>query len=264
MSSSNTTQQDSPLREEKLEHSNTEIKESQTSSLVPQREDSARLKSKERKEERLVMTKNTSSNKSKQMEESPLSRIQSMTLFQKLKLVVKMYYVKFIVSPIARFKLRPRKILVYTNSKLKHTCEVMDFYKDNPKKYSKVCRDLDRLVHIMVTTLNAQSWGMKLGIAAPQIGINKRVMIMRGKVYVNPEFTPTKAPTETVREGCYSLGKRQFDVQRAKYGWAKWLDIKGVEHEEKIKGLEAIVFQHELNHLDGKFCCSEGKEIKVI
>jgi len=263
MSSLNTTQSDLPQKEGKSEPSDTEIEESQTSSPAPQTEDSVPLKSKESME-KLAMTKQNSSNESKQTVESHLSHTQSMTLWQYLTLISKMFYIKFVVAPIARFKFRPRKMLAYPHRKLKRTCKAVDFHKDNKEQYNKVCKDLDRIVHLMFTTLSAQEWGMKLGIAAPQIGINKRVMIMRGRVCVNPEFTPTMAPTETVTESCYSLGKREFEVQRAKYGWAKWLDVTGVEHNEKVKGLEAIVFQHELNHLDGISCVDISREIKKL
>jgi peptide deformylase len=111
----------------------------------------------------------------------------------------------------------------------------------------------------MVVTLSSQKWGAKLGIAAPQVGINKRVIISLGRVMINPEWQPSKAPPETITEGCYSVGKKTFRVSRAKYGWAKWQTINGEWREEKIKGLPAVVFQHELDHLDGKCCIDTGE-----
>lgn len=75
---------------------------------------------------------------------------------------------------------------------------------------------------------------------------------------VNPEFEPTKAPPEHSLEGCYSLGEGEiYEVPRAKYGWAKWQTLNGEFVEEKVKGILAIVYQHELDHLNGK-TCSEG------
>lgn len=106
------------------------------------------------------------------------------------------------------------------------------------------------------------AYGQRLGIAAPQIGINKRICIVRGVVMVNPEWTPVKGfALEDILEGCYSVPQRQFTVPRVKYGWAKWYSIDGVYREYRIKGLEAIVFQHELDHLDGKCCIDVGKEM---
>ena len=103
---------------------------------------------------------------------------------------------------------------------------------------------------------------MKLGIAAPQIGKNWRVAIAGGKVYVNPQFIPTKAPPEIITESCYSLGKRRFKVPRAKYGWLEWQDTTGAEHKEKVTMLLAIIIQHECDHLDGRSCVEKGEEIK--
>lgn len=117
-------------------------------------------------------------------------------------------------------------------------------------------------VQRMNSTLNNQRWGMKLGIAAPQVGINKRFFIAMGKLYVNPEWTPTRAPKESVTEGCYSVGHdKLYKVPRSKYGWAKWQNSNGDWAESKIRGLDAIVFQHELDHLNGKCCCDTGKLI---
>lgn len=105
---------------------------------------------------------------------------------------------------------------------------------------------------------------MRLGIAAPQIGINKRVIIVRGNVMFNPEWMPTKAPPETVIEECYSVPGKRFKVSRAPYGWAKWTNIDGKPFEDKLKGLPAIVFQHELDHLDGKCCIDVGEPVDEV
>lgn len=104
---------------------------------------------------------------------------------------------------------------------------------------------------------------MRLGITAPQVGINKRFFIMMGKAMVNPEWKETKAPKNEVIEGCYSVGKERYKVMRAPYGWAKWQDSNGNWHEEKLKGLEAIVFQHELDHLNGLCCIDTGEKVDI-
>lgn len=83
---------------------------------------------------------------------------------------------------------------------------------------------------------------------------------MGGKAYINPEWTPTRAPMEDMAESCYSLGEGKFYlVPRATYGWARYQGINGEWIEEKIKGIDAIVYQHELSHLDGKCSIDLGK-----
>jgi len=119
------------------------------------------------------------------------------------------------------------------------------------------------IVRKLGMALAKQTYGMKLGISAPQIGINLRVMVVRGNVMFNPEWQPTKAPPEQGQEACYSVPKRIFKVNRAPYGWAKWTNIDGKPFEDKLTGIPAIVFQHELNHLDGICCIDIGEEIKI-
>lgn len=183
-----------------------------------------------------------------------------MTLWRKWRERAKgvFYYLRLILwlRPLTKWRYRKRKILTHPHKTLlTPTEQILTFGGKDTQK-------LEHLISIMFTTLNKQNWGQKLGIAAPQIGVNKRVMIVLGKAIVNPEFTPSKAPPETITEGCYSLGKRLFKVPRAKYGWAKWQDTTGTYHEEKISGLKAIVFQHELDHLNGKSCVENGVEIE--
>lgn len=151
---------------------------------------------------------------------------------------------------------KPYNILVHPDELLKRTAEAVDFN-------TTPLEDRIKIVRKMGATLNAQKWGDKLGIAAPQIGINLRIIVVRGNVMFNPEWHPTKAPGDTITEACYSVPGKTFRVQRAKYGWAKWTTIDGRPSESKLTGIPAIVFQHEIDHLDGKCIADTGEEIKV-
>ena len=147
-------------------------------------------------------------------------------------------------------------ILVYPDKRLKRIAEPVDFEKVTLEERTKIVRK-------MGAALGQTQYGMRLGIAAPQIGINLRIMIVRGNVMFNPEWQPTKAPPEQVQEACYSVPKKLFKVPRAPYGWAKWTNIDGKPFEDKLTGLPAIVFQPELDHLDGKCCPDVGEELKL-
>lgn len=95
-----------------------------------------------------------------------------------------------------------------------------------------------------------------VGLAAPQIGVNKNMAIVLGVPMMNLEFTPTKH-SETRQEGCFSMnyGKDFYEVERPKRGFARWVDTRnGKQREEKLVGLQARVFQHELDHINGKLC----------
>lgn len=157
---------------------------------------------------------------------------------------------------IIRFRNRAPKILIYPDKRLKRIAEPVDFNKTTLKQRTALVRKLG-------ASLANQTYGGRLGIAAPQIGINVRVIVVRGNVIFNPTWTPTKAPPEIIMEGCYSVPKKVYNVKRAKYGWAKWTSIDGKSFEDKLTGLPAMVFQHELFHLDGMCLPEYGEEIKV-
>jgi peptide deformylase len=109
---------------------------------------------------------------------------------------------------------------------------------------------------LALTQAYARLSASKAGLAAPQIGISKRAVIIQGEVLLNPTFKPS-GQRELGREGCYSVANatRSFDVWRAKYGWARWIDSRTLEpREAKLTGLPARIFQHELDHLDGRPC----------
>ena len=119
------------------------------------------------------------------------------------------------------------------------------------------------LVRLLTTTLIAQKYGGHLGIAAPQIGITFRVAIILGHAMFNPEWRPANGIAKIdITEGCYSLPEKElYLVPRDKYGWATWFNIEGKRFEQKLTGLPAIVFQHELSHLDGKCCNDLGRKV---
>ena len=156
---------------------------------------------------------------------------------------------------IINFRNRPLKILIHPNKKLKRIALPVDFEKTTVEERTE-------LVRKMGNALAKQTYGQRLGIAAPQIGINLRIMVVRGNVMFNPEWHPVQAPANIITEGCYSVPQKLFKVPRAPYGWAKWTNIEGRPMEDKLSGLPAIVFQHELNHLDGVCIADIGEEIK--
>ena len=94
-----------------------------------------------------------------------------------------------------------------------------------------------------------------LGLAAPQIGISKRVftddMGDGPHAIVNGQIT-RRSGEETSVEGCLSIPGLQGDVARAERVTLTGLDENGKQVTIKAEGLLARVFQHETDHLDGK------------
>lgn len=104
-----------------------------------------------------------------------------------------------------------------------------------------------------------------LGLAAPQIGIKKRFMVYwdtrQNMPYVcyNPKYYPSKHQT-TWAEKCLTYGELTFAVKRWKEVQAVWWELdtdtdwanpRFVKRAKNLKGLQAEVFQHETDHLNG-------------
>jgi len=94
-----------------------------------------------------------------------------------------------------------------------------------------------------------------VGIASPQVGINKRVFIAHIKhqdmAFINPEITKASDSTIAVEEGCLSVPNVWGEVSRPKKITVKAIDRHGRKIEMNLKNLEATIIQHELDHLDG-------------
>lgn len=101
-----------------------------------------------------------------------------------------------------------------------------------------------------------------VGLAAPQVGISKRVIIVdisatgmgetpNLKAYVSPVIIARSDQTEPGREGCYSTGNICGIVDRASTITVQAYDGTGQSITETWSGFTARIFQHEIDHLDG-------------
>lgn len=150
-------------------------------------------------------------------------------------------------NPGATAKVLP--IVMYPDKSLYERCNEIEIDWSNKEARAPYIQKLNN----MMKTLISQPYGGKLGIAAPQVGYTDRLMVVVGIPMANPTWNPTKAPGDKMTEGCYSLGEKvEFRKVRPTYGWATWINpITGEKIEMKLSRLEAHVFQHELDHLDG-------------
>lgn len=99
-----------------------------------------------------------------------------------------------------------------------------------------------------------------VGIAAPQVGISKRIVAVQRldktgepfEIYVNPRITRYSEEARPGPEGCLSVPDRSGIVKRAVAITIEYLDLSSLETvSEEIEGFTAIIFQHETDHLDG-------------
>ena len=111
-----------------------------------------------------------------------------------------------------------------------------------------------------------------IGLAAPQVGVMKRLLVMdcekeedatpRPMVLINPVITWSSDDMNTYEEGCLSIPDQYADVQRPADVEVAWLGLDGAEHSERFDGLWATCVQHEIDHLDGKLFIDYLKPLK--
>ncbi|MDQ5938819.1 MAG: peptide deformylase [Patescibacteria group bacterium] len=138
------------------------------------------------------------------------------------------------------------------------------FLRRTAKKVTDFNDDLKKVVLEMVEAMYQDDG---IGLAAPQVGISQRFLVI-GKgdnksheVYINPEITFFSKNKELGEEGCLSLPQIFGLVRRAKKIHVKYQDINGLTQKVKLSGLDAIVLQHELDHLDGILFIDRAEEI---
>lgn len=116
-----------------------------------------------------------------------------------------------------------------------------------------------KIIELLREEIRNLTWGNCVGLAAPQIGINKNVFIARDIAYINPKITWTSTDWQTFNEGCYSLPRDKFyTITRPKSIRMEWMNKKGEHCQATFNGFTAEVLQHEYDHLQGKLCCREN------
>lgn len=91
-----------------------------------------------------------------------------------------------------------------------------------------------------------------IGIAAPQIAMRSRLCVLRdGNTLIDPVIVERSETTVDSTEGCLSLPGEQWTVTRSEWVRYAYRDLEGHEHTKQAFGLEALIVQHELDHLDG-------------
>jgi len=109
-----------------------------------------------------------------------------------------------------------------------------------------------------------------VGLAAPQIGISKRLVVIdvtfnedphAKLVLVNPEITHLEGK-QTGQEGCLSIPEFREQVTRAKRATIRAQDAEGRWYEKPGEDLLARAFQHETDHLNGRLYISHISALK--
>jgi len=131
--------------------------------------------------------------------------------------------------------------------------------------------DIQTIIEDMMHTI--QNINERIGLAAPQVGILKRIVVYRipatsvnprynniaqddqeevpWTVLINPVITPICHDTKKGWEGCISVPGLMGEVERYTHIHFTALNEKGEKVERTVSGFHALVIQHECDHLDG-------------
>ena len=95
-----------------------------------------------------------------------------------------------------------------------------------------------------------------LGLAAPQVGVGRRLFVYEigesgPRTMINPVIAEKDGEWE-YEEGCLSVPGLYFPITRAKHVLIKGYDLDGREVSVEADDMEAKLYQHELDHLDGR------------
>ena len=142
-----------------------------------------------------------------------------------------------------------RPILIHPDPRLKKVCDPV----------SDVSDELRALADDMLETMYDAPG---IGLAAPQVGVMSRLLVMdcikdeneapRPMVLINPEIVARSDETNVYEEGCLSIPEQFAEVTRPKLVDVRWIDLDGNEQQETFDGLWATCVQHEIDHLNGK------------
>lgn len=121
---------------------------------------------------------------------------------------------------------------------------------------------VDKLFRVAYGRQGDAKYPTLVGLAAPQIGVSKRVVIIGInavgggeqpdlKEFINPKIIEISDDLEEGREGCFSTSRVCGIVERAKKVKVRAYDRHGELFEHEFEGFPARVAQHEIDHLDG-------------
>jgi peptide deformylase len=143
-----------------------------------------------------------------------------------------------------------RDILLYPNPILRQPCAPVLPEEIASPRIQQIIRDMVETMYHHEGTV---------GLAAPQIGEPIQILVMdstvkttrdRLFVMINPTIVQ-QSQWKYAKEGCLSFPDYLVTVKRARKVITSWHNPDGSVQEDTLQGFEAVIFQHELDHLQG-------------
>jgi peptide deformylase len=149
-------------------------------------------------------------------------------------------------------------IITNPNPKLRIKSKEIDINSIKSKDFINFCVDMEK------TMIEKDG----VGLAAPQVNNNSRIIIVNSKdgimCMINPEIKKKSLLKEWDEEGCLSVPNVFGKVKRHKSIKCTYLNKEGNRNNLNAKGLLARVVQHEIDHLDGILFIDKAKNIEKL
>lgn len=125
------------------------------------------------------------------------------------------------------------------------------------KRVTQINDELRQIIRQMLQTMYSADG---IGLAAPQVGIHKRLIVIDVEpdnprreplILINPEIRKRSENEIVVQEGCLSIPDVFIDVKRSESITVAFKDERGRPRQIEAKGLLARVILHEMDHLEG-------------
>ena len=130
------------------------------------------------------------------------------------------------------------------------------------KKSVEVENITDALIKLAEDMMETMYDAPGIGLAAPQIGVLERLIVMDCAkkedeepdpiIMVNPTIIASSEENSVYEEGCLSIPEHFAEITRPEFVQVEWIDLGGKQHSEEFNGLKATCLQHEIDHLNGK------------
>ena len=143
-----------------------------------------------------------------------------------------------------------------------------ELLRKKSRPFDKVDEKAKQLLEDLYDTLKQTDDGV--GLAAPQVGVLRRAIVVDLSMdeenpqgpfkLINPVITKSSG-SQVCREGCLSVPGKLGDVTRPKKVTVEALDENGKPVTIKAEGLLAVVFSHEIDHLDGVLFIDKATEL---
>lgn len=126
-------------------------------------------------------------------------------------------------------------------------------------------KEMKTLFEDMILTMKEKDG---VGLAAPQIGKNIRLIVVNTKdghiCMINPIFTKKSWSKELGEEGCLSVPNTFGRVRRHKKVTCIYFDENNEKKKVEAKGMFARILQHEIDHLDGILFIDKAKDLTTV